>query len=134
MTDIAQKRVRNRSYSGPHFSRVFPHSDWIRRDTSIRMRENPGKMRTRITPNTNSFYAVRYLSYNYIIRHVEELLLPFCLLTRLISRLISMLKLSFCFFYHCKLFKASLNFSLTFKICCWGFNFDFYNRCSILFP
>ena len=27
------KRVRIRSYSGPHFSRIFPHSDWIRRDT-----------------------------------------------------------------------------------------------------
>ena len=27
------KRVRIRSYSGPHFSRNFPHSDWIRRDT-----------------------------------------------------------------------------------------------------
>ena len=26
------KSVRIRSYSGPHFSRVFPHSDWIRRD------------------------------------------------------------------------------------------------------
>ena len=25
---------------------------------SVRMRENPGKMRTRITPNTGSFYAV----------------------------------------------------------------------------
>ena len=35
-------RVRIRSYSGPHFSCIFPHSDWIRRDT----------------PNTNTFYAV----------------------------------------------------------------------------
>ena len=26
---------------------------------SVRMRENPGKMRTRITPNTDSFYAVK---------------------------------------------------------------------------
>ena len=40
------KRVRIRSYSGPYFSRIFPHSDWIR------------KMRTRITPNTDSFYAL----------------------------------------------------------------------------
>ena len=29
------KRVRIRSYSGPHFSRIFPHSDWIRRDTYL---------------------------------------------------------------------------------------------------
>ena len=27
------KRFRIRSYSGPHFSRNFPHSDWIWRDT-----------------------------------------------------------------------------------------------------
>ena len=27
------KSVRILSYSGPHFSRIFPHSDWIRRDT-----------------------------------------------------------------------------------------------------
>ena len=27
------KSVRIRSYSGPHFSRIFSHSDWIRRDT-----------------------------------------------------------------------------------------------------
>ena len=26
------KSVRIRSYSGAHFSRIFPHSDWIRRD------------------------------------------------------------------------------------------------------
>ena len=44
------KRVRIRSYSGSHSSRIFPYS--------LRMRENPGKMRTRITRNTDSFYAV----------------------------------------------------------------------------
>ena len=27
------KTVCIRSYSGPHFSRIFPHSDWILRDT-----------------------------------------------------------------------------------------------------
>ena len=48
------KRVRIRSYSVTHFSRIFPHSDWY----SVRMRENPGKMRIRITPNMGSFYAV----------------------------------------------------------------------------
>ena len=56
------KSVRIRSYSGPHFSRIFPHSDRIRRDSispySVLMRKNPGKTRTRITPNTDSFYAV----------------------------------------------------------------------------
>ena len=60
---VLEKRVRIRSYSGPHFPRIFPHSDWIRRDAeydtySVRMRENAGKMQTRITPNTDYFYAV----------------------------------------------------------------------------
>ena len=27
------KSVHIRSYSGPHFSRIFPHSEWIRRET-----------------------------------------------------------------------------------------------------
>ena len=54
------KSVRIRSYSGPHFSLIFPHADWIRRDTgispnSVWMREDAGKMRTRTTPNTDTF-------------------------------------------------------------------------------
>ena len=61
------KSVHIRSHSGPHFSRIFPHLDWIRSDTeplsislrispySVRMRKKAGKMRTRITPNTDSF-------------------------------------------------------------------------------
>ena len=28
---------------------------------SVRMRENPGKMRNRITPNTDAFYGVKLL-------------------------------------------------------------------------
>ena len=36
--------------------RIFPHSDWIRRDTPyLRIQSVCGKMRTRITPNTNTF-------------------------------------------------------------------------------
>ena len=34
------KSVRIRSYSGPHFSCIFPHSDWIRTPYIARMREN----------------------------------------------------------------------------------------------
>ena len=54
------KSVHIRSYSGPHFSRIFPHLDWIRRDIStspysVRMQENAGKMWTKITQNTNTF-------------------------------------------------------------------------------
>ena len=46
---------------------IFPHSDWIRRDTDWIRRDTPyllriqsecGKIRTRITPNTDTFYAV----------------------------------------------------------------------------
>ena len=55
------KKVRIRSYSGLHFSRIFPHSDWISRDTEIQSEcaKMWEKMRTRITPNTGSFYAVK---------------------------------------------------------------------------
>ena len=54
------KRVRIRSYSGPHFHRIFPHLDWIRSISPylVRMRENAEKVWTRITPNTEAFYAV----------------------------------------------------------------------------
>ena len=57
------KRVCIRIYSDPHFSRIFPFSR-IRTEYggispySVRMQENAGKMRTRITPNTDSFYVV----------------------------------------------------------------------------
>ena len=49
------KSVHIRSYSGPHFSRIFPHLDWLRRDI---FSPNAGKIPTRITLNTYTFYAV----------------------------------------------------------------------------
>ena len=55
------KSVRIRSYFGPHFSRIFPQSAWIRSSPySVRMRENAGKIQTRIIPNTDTFYAVTF--------------------------------------------------------------------------
>ena len=47
------KSVRIRSYSGPHFYRIFPHSEWIRRIRcislySVQMGENARKIQTRI--------------------------------------------------------------------------------------
>ena len=56
------KSVRIRSYSGLHFSCIFPHSDWVRRDNPYLsvFSPNAGKMRTTITPNTNTFYAVPF--------------------------------------------------------------------------
>ena len=65
------KRVRIRSYSGLHFSRIFPPSDWIRRNISpysVRMRENVRK--TRITPNTNTFYAVKKNTSTHLNRNI----------------------------------------------------------------
>ena len=50
------KSVRIQSYSGPHFSRMFPHLDIF--PYSVLIRENVGKMRTRITLHTDLFYAV----------------------------------------------------------------------------
>ena len=38
--------------------RSFPHSDWLRRDISLHIQSECGKIRIRITPNTNTFYAV----------------------------------------------------------------------------
>ena len=35
--------------------RIFPHSDWIQRDAESKC----GKVRTRITPNTDTFYAAQ---------------------------------------------------------------------------
>ena len=57
------KNVHIWSYSGPHFSRIFPHSDWTRRDKEYLSvfslnAENTGKMRTRITSNTDTFNTV----------------------------------------------------------------------------
>ena len=38
------KSVRIRSYSGPHFSSIFPHSDWIRRDTPYFLRSEVSRI------------------------------------------------------------------------------------------
>ena len=38
--------------------RIFPYSDWIRR--SLRIQSECGKMRTRITANTDTFHAVSF--------------------------------------------------------------------------
>ena len=51
------KSGRIRSYSGLRFSRIFPHSISIS-PYSVRMKENARKMRTRITPNRDTFYVV----------------------------------------------------------------------------
>ena len=40
------KTVRIRSYSGPHFSRIFPHSDYV----SLRIQSECGKMQEKCGP------------------------------------------------------------------------------------
>ena len=62
------------SYFGPHFCHIFPHLDWIRTaffphfpafglnterySIYLRIHSKCGKMRSRITPNMDTFYAV----------------------------------------------------------------------------
>ena len=50
--------------------RIFPHSEWIRRNTPrlsvfSPMPENAGKMGTIITPNTDTFYVVFIKNFCY---------------------------------------------------------------------
>ena len=51
------KSVRIQSYSGPHFFRIW--TKYGDTEYSVRMRENAEKMRTRITLNMDTFYAVK---------------------------------------------------------------------------
>ena len=52
------KSVRIRSYSGPHFPAFGLNTE--RYSVSLRMQSKCGKMRTRITPNADTFYTVEY--------------------------------------------------------------------------
>ena len=60
------KSVRILSYSGPHFSRIFPYSDWLRK-----IRSNMGKIRTRITPDMDIFYAIPQRSIQNVVNHLK---------------------------------------------------------------
>ena len=56
-TNPCIKRVRIRSYSGPHFWRIFPQSYWIRRDTYLSVfSPNAGKC-GKIAHQNNSQYG-----------------------------------------------------------------------------
>ena len=70
------KSVRIRSYSGLHFSRIFQNTERNGGSISpyaVRMRENAGNMRTKITPNTDTFYAVIIISFVSIITAITFL-------------------------------------------------------------
>ena len=62
MSFTALKSVRIRNSSVPHFSHIFPWTEYgeIRTISPylVRMQENAEKMRTRITPNTDTFCAL----------------------------------------------------------------------------
>ena len=51
------KSVRIRSYSGLHFSRIFPHSNWIRRDTEYLsvFSPNAGKCGKNVDQNKSEY-------------------------------------------------------------------------------
>ena len=57
LRQILRESVRIRSYSGPHIP-VFG-LDTERYSVSLRKRSESGKMRTRINPKTDTFYAVK---------------------------------------------------------------------------
>ena len=50
--------LRIRSYSGPHFPAFGLNTEGF--FVSLRIQSECGKMRARITPNTDTFHAVRY--------------------------------------------------------------------------
>ena len=55
------KSVLNRSYSGPHFSRISGHLNWMRRDTpylSI-FSPNAGKCRKNADQNNSEFFILK---------------------------------------------------------------------------
>ena len=51
------KTVRIRSYSGPHFPPIFPHLDWIRRDTEYLsvFSPNEGKCGKNVDQNNSEY-------------------------------------------------------------------------------
>ena len=59
------KSVQIQNYFWSVFSHIRTEYGEILRMSpySVRMRENLGRMQTRITPNTDTFYAVSYISY-----------------------------------------------------------------------
>ena len=54
------KSVRSRNYSGPYFPAFRLNTE--RYSASLRIQSECGKMRTRITPNTETFHAVATMS------------------------------------------------------------------------
>ena len=58
------KSVRIRGYSGPHFPAFGLNAE--RYFVSLLIQSERGKMQTRITPNTDTFYAVLYINLSLL--------------------------------------------------------------------
>ena len=56
------------SIFGVFLVHIFPHLDWIRRDTeyyvSFRIQSKSAKIRARKTPNTDTFHAVCFITFS----------------------------------------------------------------------
>ena len=63
------KKVRIRRYSGPHFPSFWLNTE--RYGISLRIQSECGKMRTRITLNTDTFHVTNWLK-NYCNTHFEQ--------------------------------------------------------------
>ena len=68
------KSVRIRSYSGTHFPAFGLNSE--RYSVSLHIQSECGKIWTRITPNTNTFYAVYTIFYDTDIFHPDTIICP----------------------------------------------------------
>ena len=56
---------------------IFPHSDWILRDTpylsvSLSIHSECGKLRTRITPNTDTFQVLNITDFFYFFGNIID--------------------------------------------------------------
>ena len=70
------KRVRIRRYSGPHFSRIFLHSDWIRSDTPYLsvFSPNAGKCGENADQNNSKYgHFLRSESTSFYVVHSTSL-------------------------------------------------------------
>ena len=65
------KSVRIRSYFGPHFPIFELNTE--RYGVSLRIQSDCGKMRTRITPNTNTFHSVLIMKVFLSAKVISEL-------------------------------------------------------------
>ena len=61
---VVELSVRIRSYSGPYFPAYGLKTERYR--VFFRIQSKYGKMRARITPNTDTFYAVQVVQLNIV--------------------------------------------------------------------